>query len=59
MSPELEAEQTVVSILPNVSNKAVKQVTNAYASFGVTVESQDTLQSQLQNILITKQDNSQ
>ena len=40
MSPELEAEQTVVSILPNVSNKAVKQVTNAYASFGVTVESQ-------------------
>ena len=40
MSPELEANQTVVSILPNVSNKAVTQVTGAHASFGVTIESQ-------------------
>jgi hypothetical protein len=40
MSPDLEAEQTVVSILPNASSKAMKQITNAYASFGVTFESE-------------------
>jgi hypothetical protein len=40
MSPDLEAQQTVVSIIPNASEKAVKQVTNAYASFGVTIESE-------------------
>ena len=40
MSPDLDAEQTVVSIIPNASNKALKQVTDNYASFGVSIESE-------------------
>ena len=40
MSPELDVEKTVVSILPNASNKAVNQFSNHYSSFGVSIESE-------------------
>ena len=40
MSPELDVEKTVVSILHNASNKAVNQFSNNYSSFGVSIESE-------------------
>ena len=40
MSSDIDSEQTVVSIIPNASKKALNQVTTNYASFGISIESE-------------------
>jgi hypothetical protein len=40
MSPDLEPNQTVVTIHPEASSKAVTKFKNNYSSFGITIESE-------------------
>jgi len=40
MSPDLEASQTVVTILPEASKNAVNKFQNNYSRFGITIESE-------------------
>ncbi len=40
MSPELDASQTVVTILPEASKNAINKFQSNYTSFGVTIENE-------------------
>jgi len=40
MSPDLEPNQTVVTILPEASSNAINKFKNNYSNFGITIESE-------------------